>query len=117
MKIRRLDVPDAVRSGTEVRLTCDYDLEVRCYLQFNLLLMQQGLKRIHFGKTENPPSMVKLRLTGSCTYTLYSVSKNVFVSILFQLRVESNVAACLNCIPFHLYLIRIEILQQFRINY
>ena len=28
VKIRRLDVPDAVRAGTEVRLTCDYDLEV-----------------------------------------------------------------------------------------
>ena len=29
MKINSLDVPDAVRAGAEVRLTCDYDLEVR----------------------------------------------------------------------------------------
>lgn len=27
VKIHRLDVPDAVRAGSEVRLTCDYDLE------------------------------------------------------------------------------------------
>ena len=29
MKINSLDVPDAVRAGAEVRLTCDYDLEVK----------------------------------------------------------------------------------------
>ena len=29
MKINSLDVPDAVRAGAEVRLTCDYDLEVQ----------------------------------------------------------------------------------------
>ena len=28
VRIRHLAVPDAVRAGTEVRLTCDYDLEV-----------------------------------------------------------------------------------------
>ena len=36
MRIRHLAVPDAVRSGTEVRLTCDYDLEVLS-LKFNLI--------------------------------------------------------------------------------
>ena len=31
MKINSLDVPDAVRAGAEVRLTCDYDLEVQSH--------------------------------------------------------------------------------------
>ena len=36
MRIRHMEVPDAVRAGTEVALNCDYDLQVgKKY--FNLL--------------------------------------------------------------------------------
>ena len=29
IRIRHLEIPDAVRAGNEATLTCDYDLEVR----------------------------------------------------------------------------------------
>ena len=38
MRIRHMEVPDAVRAGTEVALNCDYDLQVGKQLfQFDLL--------------------------------------------------------------------------------
>ena len=30
VRIRHMEVPDAVRAGTEVALNCDYDLQVIC---------------------------------------------------------------------------------------
>ena len=35
VKINSLDVPDAVRAGAEVRLTCDYNLEVQSHKALN----------------------------------------------------------------------------------
>ena len=42
IRIRHLEIPDAVRAGNEAKLTCDYDLKVG-----NLLL---SLKQVYSNK-------------------------------------------------------------------
>lgn len=46
IRIRHLEIPDAVRAGNEAKLTCDYDLKVG-----NLVLIQTNI--INEMKTRN----------------------------------------------------------------
>ena len=87
MKIQRLDVPDAVRAGSEVRLTCDYDLEVS-----GNHLLSSGRANEHF----NAVFVSKVMVGNSIFRQIVYFALNLFVN---------------------LHLIRFEILELYCINY
>ena len=87
MKIQRLDVPDAVRAGSEVRLTCDYDLEVS-----GKHLLSLGRANEHF----NAVFVSKVMVGNSIFRQIVYFALNLFVN---------------------LHLIRFEILELYCINY
>ena len=47
MRIKHLDVPDAVRAGTEVALNCDYDLQV------NIMMREENISNFDYLSSKN----------------------------------------------------------------
>ena len=47
VRIKHLDVPDAVRAGTEVALNCDYDLQV------NIMMREENISNFDYLSSKN----------------------------------------------------------------
>ena len=86
MKIQRLDVPDAVRAGSEVRLTCDYDLEVS-----GNHLLSSGRANEHF----NAVFVSKVMVGNSIFRQIVYFALNLFVN-LHLIRFEILGLCCIN---------------------